>query len=126
MSEVTSVNTKTGAVVLKAADVEAVATSEVGQPSGVASLNGSGKLPEAQLPNSVVSSSAVGFPPSVIWLDTTPEYYGAKGDGVTNDTAAFQACAEAIKGLGGGTMRLSAKTYIVDGYEWLRAISHEG
>ncbi len=54
MSEVTSVNSKTGAVVLKAADVEAVATSEVGQPSGVASLEGSGKLPEAQLPSSVV------------------------------------------------------------------------
>jgi hypothetical protein len=57
MSEVTSVNGKTGAVVLKAADVEAVATSEVGQPSGVASLNGSGKLPEGQLPSSVVTDS---------------------------------------------------------------------
>jgi hypothetical protein len=59
MSEVTSVNGKTGAVVLKASDVEAVATSEVGQPSGVASLNGGGVLPEAQLPKSVVSSSAM-------------------------------------------------------------------
>ena len=34
MSEVTSVNSKTGAVVLKAADVEAVPTSEIGQPTG--------------------------------------------------------------------------------------------
>jgi hypothetical protein len=56
MSEVTSVNSKTGEVVLKAADVEAVATSEIGQPNGVASLNGGGELPEAQLPSSVVSS----------------------------------------------------------------------
>jgi len=56
MSEVTSVNGKTGAVVLKATEVEAVPTSEVGQPSGVASLDGSGKLPETQLPSSVVTS----------------------------------------------------------------------
>jgi hypothetical protein len=57
MSEVTSVNGQTGAVVLKAAEVGAVATSEVGQPSGVASLNGSGELPEAQLPSSVANGS---------------------------------------------------------------------
>ena len=60
MSEVTSVNSKTGAVVLKAADVEAVPTSEIGQPSGVASLNGSGKLPEAQLMSSVETGSFTG------------------------------------------------------------------
>ncbi len=57
MTEVTSVNGQTGAVVLTATDVEAVPESVVGQPSGVASLNGSGVLPEAQLPSSVVSSS---------------------------------------------------------------------
>jgi hypothetical protein len=59
MSEVTSVNTKTGAVVLKAADVEAIPASEAGQPGGVATLNGSGELPEAQLPGSVASKSEV-------------------------------------------------------------------
>jgi hypothetical protein len=57
MSEVTSVNGQTGTVVLAATDVAAVATSEVGQPSGVASLNSSGELPEAQLPSSVVAGS---------------------------------------------------------------------
>ncbi len=57
MSEVTSVNGKTGAVTLAASDVGAVPTSEVGQPNGVASLNSSGKLPEAQLQSSVVSGS---------------------------------------------------------------------
>jgi hypothetical protein len=57
MSEVTSVNSKTGEVVLKATDVEAVPESEAGQPGGVATLNGSGELPEAQLPSSVVTSS---------------------------------------------------------------------
>jgi hypothetical protein len=59
MSEVTSVNGKTGAVVLTAANVEAVPGSEVGQANGVASLNSSGVLPEAQLPSSVVTSKQV-------------------------------------------------------------------
>jgi hypothetical protein len=57
MSEVTSVNGHTGVVVLTAADVEAVPTSAEGKPSGVATLDGSGVLHEAQLPTSVVSSS---------------------------------------------------------------------
>jgi hypothetical protein len=75
-----------------------------------------------------VKIAAPGYAPgSVIYLDTTPEFYGAKGDGVTNDTAAFEACATAIKAFGGGgTMRLSAKVYIVDGYEWKNGINHEG
>jgi hypothetical protein len=57
MSEVTSVNGQTGAVVLTAADVEAVPTSAEGQPSGVATLDGGGVLQEAQVPGSVVSSN---------------------------------------------------------------------
>jgi hypothetical protein len=61
---VISVNGETGVVVLTAADVGAVATSEVSQPGGVASLNVSGKLPEAQLPSSVVSSSPGGGVPA--------------------------------------------------------------
>jgi hypothetical protein len=59
MSEVTSVNGHTGAVVLKAADVEAVPTSAEGQPGGVATLDGSGVLSEAQVPSSVVNDSRV-------------------------------------------------------------------
>jgi hypothetical protein len=57
MTEVTSVNGKTGAVVLTAADVESVPESQAGQPNGVATLDSSGQLPEAQLPPSVETSS---------------------------------------------------------------------
>lgn len=81
---------------------------------------------EAALPGSVVSSSAPGFPPSVIWLDTTPEFYGAVGDGSSDDTAAIKACEEAIHARGSGVMRLSAKTYIVDNWEWLDGVQHKG
>jgi hypothetical protein len=59
MSEVTSVNGQTGAVVLTAADVGAVAGSEAGQPSGVATLDSGGHLSEAQLPSAVVTSTTV-------------------------------------------------------------------
>jgi|SRR5579863_6067438 len=119
MSEVTSVNGKTGAVVLKAADVEAVATSAVGQPSGVASLNGSGQLPEGQLAGAVASSSAArsareGYvwngtewepaPLTVIgaracssWIDVTAAPYNADPTGATNSGAAFEAAQAASK-----------------------------
>lgn len=73
-----------------------------------------------------ITSTSVGFAPSVIWLDTTPEFYGALGNEEHNDTAAFQLCAEAIKAAGGGVMRLSSKTYLVDGFKWLSGVSHEG
>ena len=43
----------------------------------------------------------------------TPEMFGAKGDGVTNDTAAFQALAQALTRRGGGTIALRRTIYIV-------------
>ncbi len=57
MTVVESVNTQSGVVVLDAENVGAVATTELGQPEGVATLNESGALTSAQLPSSVVSSS---------------------------------------------------------------------
>jgi hypothetical protein len=54
VSEVTSVNGKAGEVVLAATDVKAIPESEAGAPDGVATLNSSGELPEAQLPSSVL------------------------------------------------------------------------
>ena len=43
----------------------------------------------------------------------TPEMFGAKGDGRTNDTAAFQALAAAVKLAGGGEIVFRRATYIV-------------
>lgn len=46
----------------------------------------------------------------------TPEAFGAKGDGITNDAAAFQALSEAVNRAGGGTVSLrKGATYIVGG-----------
>jgi hypothetical protein len=40
--------------------------------------------------------------------------YGAKGDGVTDDTAAIQAAINAVQAAGGGVVYLPAGTYIVN------------
>ena len=43
----------------------------------------------------------------------TPERFGAKGDGVSNDTVAFAALADEVNRRGGGTVVLRKTTYIV-------------
>jgi hypothetical protein len=43
----------------------------------------------------------------------TPESFGAAGDGNANDTDAFAKMTAAVNAAGGGTVVLSAKTYIV-------------
>lgn len=60
---VTSVNSQTGAVVLAAADVGALATSARGAVNGVASLDASTLIPTAQIPNldaSKITSGTLG------------------------------------------------------------------
>jgi len=41
--------------------------------------------------------------------------FGAKGDGVTNDQAAFQAATNFIRDIGGGTLQVPNNTYIING-----------
>ncbi len=43
----------------------------------------------------------------------TPEEFGARGDGVTNDTAAFARLSAAVNAAGGGVVSLRKTTYIV-------------
>jgi hypothetical protein len=43
----------------------------------------------------------------------TPEMFGARGDGRTNDTDAFEAMSQALEARGGGTIELRRATYIV-------------
>lgn len=47
----------------------------------------------------------------------TPEEFGAKGDGLSNDTRAFAALSEAVNRRGGGTLSLRAgRIYVVGGH----------
>lgn len=97
MSEVTSVNGQTGAVVLTATNVEAIPNSKAGKPEGVATLNGSGELPTSQLPPSVITGShfvehegniAIGTSLSDVTTGTNNTAYGvgALGDITTGSS----------------------------------------
>lgn len=69
--------------------------------------------------NAIIAALAAGGSVSLSTLETSglpyqPEWFGAKGDGTTNDTAAFQALATVINMSGGGTISLKARaTYLV-------------
>jgi hypothetical protein len=54
-------------------------------------------------------SRAAGAPSDAV----TPEMFGARGDGRTNDTRAFAALSAHVNGRGGGTIVLRPVTYIV-------------
>jgi hypothetical protein len=69
-------------------------------------------LGNAVLPQPAIAASA---DPSVVNTSTFyPEDFGARGDGVTNDTTAMQACLDAAVKAGGGTVQFGPKTYLLN------------
>ncbi|MBA3526159.1 MAG: right-handed parallel beta-helix repeat-containing protein [Sphingomonas sp.] len=69
----------------------------------------------------VAGAAAAGLLSSACQASTgdelTPEMFGAKGDGRTNDTAALQALADQVNARGGGTVVLRGVTYIVGSHD---------
>ena len=67
--------------------------------------------------NFMLGSVAVGFiscgAPASAAETVTPEMFGAKGDGRTNDTQAFAALSAHVNARGGGTIALRPVTYMV-------------
>lgn len=65
----------------------------------------------------VIGGAAAGLLSTACWPASgdlfTPEAFGAKGDGRTNDTDAFAAMSDQINARGGGTVVLRPVTYIV-------------
>ena len=54
---VSSVNSKTGAVILTASDIGAISTSDKGIANGVATLGSDGKIPSSQIPSTSTGST---------------------------------------------------------------------
>ena len=65
---------------MSAADVGAVSASDKGKPNGVASLDASGKVPEAQLPSLTPYVAGTSAPSDTkkLWIDTTANTGGLK------------------------------------------------
>jgi hypothetical protein len=91
---VSSVNTKTGDVVLTAADVSAVPTSDKGAANGVATLDASSKIPTAQVPSltsTYVAVSTRGVANGVATLDASADVPIAQIPDVARNTWTPQA-----------------------------------
>ncbi|MGY5131282.1 right-handed parallel beta-helix repeat-containing protein [Streptomyces nigrescens] len=89
-------------VVLTAGHVGAIPLADKGVASGVATLDGSGKVPTSQLP-----AMSGGMDAGTLNVRT----YGATGNGTTNDAPAIQAALNAALAAGGGWVVVPPGTY---------------
>lgn len=89
---VKSVNGEIGFVVLDAADVGAIPTSEKGAVNGVASLDGTGKVPTSQLPTSTAPVTSVNGDIGAVVLDAADVGAIPTSDkGIANGVASLDA-----------------------------------
>lgn len=102
---VQSVNGDTGAVVLAASDVGAIPASELGQANGVATLDGSGKVPAAQL------NVSGGFSYLGSWdaSSNTP----ALADGAGNNGDMYKVSVAGSQDLGSGSVAYEVGDHVV-------------
>jgi hypothetical protein len=79
--------------------------------SGCHAAAGNGSAP-AEKTGTARAGSAAAYPPVPAGA-LTPEMFGAKGDGVSNDTAAFGRLSREVARRGGGTIALRRAVYLV-------------
>lgn len=92
---VSSVNTKTGAVVLTATDVGAIPTTEKGTANGVATLGADGKVPQEQLDINI-DTSTLATKDDLSSLATKDSLDNLAGVGRTTETVKGNADALAL------------------------------
>ncbi|MEU3102919.1 hypothetical protein [Streptomyces griseoflavus] len=100
------------AVVLDATDVGAVPAAEKGTPGGVATLDGTGKVPAAQLPESIGEGAvaSVNGATGVVVLDAAD--VGAAPAAHTHTAAEVGALATTARGAANGVASLDAATRV--------------
>src|SRR5262249_40992336 len=80
--------------------------------SGTTSTTSTTLPPNTVLCNNSASTATAG--PCPLYT-VSPEAYGARGDGITDDTKAIQSAIAAASSTGGGVVALRAVTYYIPG-----------
>lgn len=113
---VQSVNGDIGNVVLDADDVGAIDVSEKGINNGVATLDGGGKIPAGQLPNSVMTLEGQ-------WDASTNT--PTLSDGTGNAGMVYEVTVGGTQDLGSGNITFNVGDFVVYGNDgkWYRSIN---